>query len=91
MLRKLVAAALIAVATGPAHAETKLLNASYDVSRELFVALNPLFQKEWQAKSGDTLVIDQSHAGSSNSRGADRVRSRNGTGASQRSGYEKAY
>lgn len=65
MLRKFVAAALIAAAATSAHAETKLLNASYDVSRELFAALNPVFQAQYQKKSGDTLVIDQSHAGSS--------------------------
>ncbi|EKN3346355.1 sulfate ABC transporter substrate-binding protein [Yersinia ruckeri] len=45
---------------------TELLNSSYDVSRELFSALNPAFQKQWQAQNpGDKLTIKQSHAGSS--------------------------
>lgn len=45
---------------------TELLNSSYDVSRELFVALNPGFEQQWaQQNPGDTLTIKQSHAGSS--------------------------
>lgn len=50
---------------GSAHA-TELLNSSCDVSRELFSALNPLFEKQWaQDNDGDKLTIKQSHAGSS--------------------------
>lgn len=45
---------------------TELLNSSYDISRELFVALNPGFQKYWEQQNpGDKLTIKQSHAGSS--------------------------
>ena len=45
---------------------TELLNSSYDVSRELFAALNPPFQKQWaEQNGGDKLEIKQSHAGSS--------------------------
>lgn len=45
---------------------TGLLNSSYDVSRELFVALNKTFEQQWTAENnGDRLVISQSHAGSS--------------------------
>lgn len=49
------------------HAQaTELLNSSYDVSRELFAALNPPFEKQWaQDNHGDKLTIRQSHAGSS--------------------------
>ncbi|UVK76643.1 MAG: thiosulfate/sulfate ABC transporter periplasmic binding protein CysP [Sodalis sp. Fle] len=50
---------------GPAHS-ISLLNSSYDVARELFVALNPVFIEQWQREHpGDTLTIRQSHAGSS--------------------------
>ena len=45
------------------HAE--LLNASYDVSRELFTQINPAFAAQWKAKSGQTVTIRQSHGGSS--------------------------
>ncbi|MFX2288224.1 sulfate ABC transporter substrate-binding protein, partial [Acinetobacter baumannii] len=45
---------------------TELLNSSYDVSRELFAALNPPFEQQWaRDNGGDKLTIKQSHAGSS--------------------------
>lgn len=43
----------------------ELLNSSYDISRELFAEINPLFVAHWQAQRGDTLTINQSHGGSS--------------------------
>ena len=52
-------AALLAAPT-LAQQPTKLLNASYDVSRELFVAENEAFIKQHPG-----VVIDQSHAGTS--------------------------
>lgn len=59
--------ALLLIAGGVASASaTELLNSSYDVSRELFAALNPPFEKQWAAQNnGDKLEIKQSHAGSS--------------------------
>ncbi|WP_413737663.1 sulfate ABC transporter substrate-binding protein [Sodalis sp. RH21] len=57
--------AAVLLACGTAHS-TELLNSSYDVSRELFVALNPGFVQQWQTEHpGDPLTIKQSHAGSS--------------------------
>ncbi len=44
--------------------EIKLLNVSYDPTRELYQEVNAAFAKAWQAKTGDTLVIQQSHGGS---------------------------
>jgi len=49
----------------PAAAELNLLNASYDVARDFYKDYNPLFQKYWKAKSGETIEIRQSHGGSS--------------------------
>ncbi|MYM98454.1 sulfate ABC transporter substrate-binding protein [Duganella vulcania] len=46
-------------------AETVLLNASYDVARELFKDINPLFVADWKKTTGETLSINQSHGGSS--------------------------
>ncbi|NHB93304.1 sulfate ABC transporter substrate-binding protein [Photorhabdus cinerea] len=44
----------------------ELLNSSYDVARELFSALNPEFEKQWnELHPQDKLLIKQSHAGSS--------------------------
>lgn len=42
-----------------------ILNASYDVSRELFDAVNPAFVSEWQKQNGGQVKVRQSHAGSS--------------------------
>jgi sulfate/thiosulfate transport system substrate-binding protein len=42
----------------------ELINASYDVSRELFEAVNPAFAAHWKAKTGENVVIRQSHGGS---------------------------
>jgi sulfate transport system substrate-binding protein len=46
-------------------ADRELLNTSYDIARELFAAYNVEFQKHWQEKTGETVNIRQSHAGSS--------------------------
>src|SRR5690606_18436061 len=67
-LRALLAASLFTAASlvsGAVAAQQTILNASYDVSRELFEAINPLIQKEWQARTGQSVTISQSHAGSS--------------------------
>jgi sulfate/thiosulfate-binding protein len=49
---------------GPALADTTLLNVSYDPTRELYRAVNDTFIKEWKAKTGQTVTIEQSHGGS---------------------------
>jgi sulfate/thiosulfate transport system substrate-binding protein len=43
---------------------TSLLNVSYDVSRELYKEINPLFVEDWKGKTGQQLTIKQSHGGS---------------------------
>ena len=46
-------------------ADQELLNSSYDIARELFSEYNELFAKQWKEKTGKTVEIKQSHAGSS--------------------------
>jgi sulfate transport system substrate-binding protein len=41
-----------------------LLNASYDPTRELYLEYNAAFAKYWLGKTGDRVVINQSHDGS---------------------------
>jgi sulfate/thiosulfate transport system substrate-binding protein len=53
------------VLAAPAQAQTTLLNVSYDVARELFKDINPLFIADWKKSSGETITINQSHGGSS--------------------------
>jgi sulfate transport system substrate-binding protein len=55
---------LFAVAASPIRAQ-ELLNVSYDPTRELYQELNAAFVKQWTAKSGQSVVIQQSHGGSS--------------------------
>src|SRR5581483_9684294 len=42
-----------------------LLNVSYDPTRELYQDYNATFAKHWKAKTGQDVVIQQSHGGSS--------------------------
>jgi sulfate transport system substrate-binding protein len=51
-------------------AQTTILNVSYDVSRELYKDINPAFIAEWKAKTGETVVVNQSHGGSSKQAGS---------------------
>jgi sulfate/thiosulfate-binding protein len=44
--------------------EVKLLNVSYDPTRELYGAINAAFAKQWEAKTGQRVSIEQSHGGS---------------------------
>lgn len=43
---------------------TELLNVSYDPTRELYADYNAAFAKHWQAETGETVTISQSHGGS---------------------------
>jgi sulfate transport system substrate-binding protein len=47
------------------RAETTLLNASYDVTREFYKEFNPTFIAHWKEATGETIAINQSHGGSS--------------------------
>ncbi|WP_333609686.1 thiosulfate ABC transporter substrate-binding protein CysP [Arsukibacterium sp.] len=58
------AALLLSQLAAPLQAK-ELLNSSYDIARELFAEINPLFIAHWQQQSGETLSINQSHGGSS--------------------------
>ncbi|HTE15238.1 MAG TPA: sulfate ABC transporter substrate-binding protein [Burkholderiales bacterium] len=55
---------LAALAFTGAHAQVTLLNVSYDPTRELYQDFNAAFVKHWQAKSGEKVVVRQSHGGS---------------------------
>jgi sulfate/thiosulfate-binding protein len=45
-------------------ATVTLLNVSYDPTRELYDDYNKAFAAVWKAKTGDSLVVNQSHGGS---------------------------
>ena len=57
-------AALVVAATA-AHADTSILNVSYDVTRELYKDINSGFAAAYKQKTGETVTIKQSHGASS--------------------------
>ena len=59
----LLAAGLLSAAAA-AHAQVKLLNVSYDPTRELYQDFNAAFAKQFKEKTGQTLTVNQSHGGS---------------------------
>ncbi len=61
----LVAALLLPAAVSSAEAaEVKLLNVSYDPTRELYKDLGDAFSKQWQAKTGNSVNLNTSNGGS---------------------------
>src|SRR5688572_3068708 len=64
MKRLLFVAALLAALSGSPSAQTQLLNVSYDPTRELYVAVNAAFAKQWKSKTGQEVTFRQSHGGS---------------------------
>jgi sulfate/thiosulfate transport system substrate-binding protein len=67
-VRLISAAALLVVGLGLAAtlraATISLLNVSYDPTRELYDDFNKAFAAYWKGKTGDTVVVNQSHGGS---------------------------
>ena len=62
--RALLLSALLASTTALQAREVTLLNVSYDPTRELYVDFNKAFAAHWKAKTGDDVVVRQSHGGS---------------------------
>ncbi|HKU97805.1 MAG TPA: sulfate ABC transporter substrate-binding protein [Vineibacter sp.] len=57
-------AALTLPRVAAAQQQVRLLNVSYDPTRELYQDINAVFAKSWQEKNGGSLTIQQSHGGS---------------------------
>jgi sulfate transport system substrate-binding protein len=63
--RSTTIATLIALMTAfPVSADTILLNASYDPTREFYKEFNAAFAEHWKAETGETVTIQMSHGGS---------------------------
>ena len=45
------------------RAQEELLNISYDPTRELYQEFNTAFQKDWKARTGQSIEVRQSHGG----------------------------
>jgi sulfate transport system substrate-binding protein len=71
VLSLLLAGALLVVGLGgmgagaaASAATVKLLNVSYDPTREFYEEYNKAFAAYWKGKTGDTVIVNQSHGGS---------------------------
>ncbi|WP_412478849.1 sulfate ABC transporter substrate-binding protein [Azonexus sp. IMCC34839] len=64
-LRRTLSVFALTLLAGTAFADATLLNVSYDVARDVYKDYNPMFQKYWKAKTGESLELKQSHGGSS--------------------------
>lgn len=63
-LRTLLLAFGLTIAAGALAKDAKLLNVSYDPTRELYRDFNAAFAKDWQQKKGQKVEIETSHGGS---------------------------
>ncbi len=64
-LKSFFLVALVLATAAAVSAKTiELLNVSYDPTRELYVDFNKAFAAQWKAKTGDDVVVKQSHGGS---------------------------
>jgi len=64
MTRKLFWMSALTASALFAAGPVKLLNVSYDPTRELYQDINAAFAKQWKAKTGADVQISQSHGGS---------------------------
>jgi sulfate transport system substrate-binding protein len=68
LFRRLVIAFSLVLALATSHralqAQVRLLNVSYDPTREFYEEYNRLFAKHWKATTGQDVIINQSHGGS---------------------------
>src|SRR3954452_16053632 len=58
------AGAVLALGPVARAQDVKLLNVSYDPTRELYEEINKLFAVRYKAETGKTVAIEQSHGGS---------------------------
>jgi sulfate/thiosulfate-binding protein len=65
VLNTLLGMALLAGVGSAVAKDIKLLNVSYDPTRELYVEFNAAFARHWKAQTGDAVTVSQSHGGSS--------------------------
>jgi len=63
-MRTLAVIIAFALPAAAGAAEAKLLNVSYDPTRELYQEVNPAFARQWEAKTGRKVTFQQSHGGS---------------------------
>jgi len=64
LITALLCGILISLAIPAARAQDKLLNVSYDPTREFYADYNKRFEAFWKTKTGRDVAVEQSHGGS---------------------------
>jgi sulfate/thiosulfate transport system substrate-binding protein len=64
MRKRFLLSMLVLSLAAPVAGQVKLLNVSYDPTRELYQDFNGAFAKYWKGKSGQAVTVQQSHGGS---------------------------
>lgn len=64
LLYRVALLAAVLASTLAAHAQVTILNVSYDPTRELYREYNEAFAAYWLERTGQTVVVNQSHGGS---------------------------
>ncbi|MGY0196748.1 sulfate ABC transporter substrate-binding protein [Leptothrix sp. BB-4] len=64
LLSLALGASALAAPIGAWAKDITLLNVSYDPTRELYVDFNKAFATYWKGKTGDNVIVKQSHGGS---------------------------
>jgi sulfate transport system substrate-binding protein len=64
IFRAVLALTLLCTQAVALAADVTLLNVSYDPTRELYQEFDAAFARHWKHKTGDTVTVRQSHAGS---------------------------
>src|SRR5262245_43384536 len=62
---KVLSSIVLAASVAAPAAAQELLNVSYDPTRELYQDVNAAFARQYQAKAGKSVTVQQSHGGSS--------------------------
>lgn len=64
LLALAMAACMLTLAAGAMAQQKRLLNVSYDPTRELYRDINAVFSRKWQAEHGAPIQLETSHGGS---------------------------
>ena len=64
IVKGILAIVLLLASSATARAQVKLLNVSYDPTRELYQDVNKAFGAKWKQQTGQSLEVNQSHGGS---------------------------
>jgi sulfate/thiosulfate-binding protein len=63
-MKRIILALALFGCSRTSHGDLRLLNVSYDPTRELYRDFNTAFARHWKAQTGENVTVSQSHGGS---------------------------